>query len=112
MNGELKKGISEPDILSKKSVESGSTLDIRKRWKLIKPPFRKGAFDCLLRWRGKRPQTDQSSRFRPRRPISMRLANCAGDIIVLKCTRRHKCTLYSYHSHTPVGRPLDTTGES
>ncbi|CAH0722912.1 unnamed protein product, partial [Brenthis ino] len=39
----------------------------------------------------------------------MRLANCAGDIIVLKCTRRHKCTLYSYHSHTPVGRPLDTT---
>ncbi|CAH0727193.1 unnamed protein product, partial [Brenthis ino] len=33
----------------------------------------------------------------------MRLANCAGDIIVLKCTRRHKCTLYSYHSHTPVG---------
>lgn len=60
MNGELKKGISEPDILSKKSVESGSTLDIRKRWKLIKPPFRKGAFDCLLRWRGKKPQTDQS----------------------------------------------------
>ncbi|CAH0726747.1 unnamed protein product, partial [Brenthis ino] len=41
----------------------------------------------------------------------MRLANCAGDIIVLKCTRRHKCTLYSYHSHTPVGRPLDTTDE-
>ncbi|CAH0720834.1 unnamed protein product, partial [Brenthis ino] len=42
----------------------------------------------------------------------MRLANCAGDIIVLKCTRRHKCTLYSYHCHTPVGRPLDTTSES
>ncbi|CAH0714421.1 unnamed protein product, partial [Brenthis ino] len=51
-------------------------------------------------------------RFRLRRPISLRLANCAGDIIVLKCTRRHKCTIYSYHSHTPVGRLLDTTGES
>ncbi|CAH0722818.1 unnamed protein product, partial [Brenthis ino] len=26
--------------------------------------------------------------------------------------RRHKCTLYSCHSHTPVGRQLDTTSES
>ncbi|CAH0721687.1 unnamed protein product, partial [Brenthis ino] len=52
------------------------------------------------------------SRFRLRRPVSLRLANGAGDIIVLKCTRRHKCTLYSYYSHIPVGRPLDTTGES
>ncbi|CAH0719233.1 unnamed protein product, partial [Brenthis ino] len=42
----------------------------------------------------------------------MRIVNCAGDIIVLKCTRRHKCTLYSCHSHTLVGRPLDTTSES
>lgn len=57
---ELKKGISEPDILSQKSVDSGSTLDIRRRWKLIKPPFRKGSFDCILRWRGKKPQANQS----------------------------------------------------
>lgn len=57
---ELKKGCSEPDILSQESVNSGNTLDIRRRWKLIKPPFRKGTFDCLLRWRGKKPQVNQS----------------------------------------------------
>nr|XP_026489849.1 protein unc-13 homolog 4B isoform X5 [Vanessa tameamea] len=58
--GDLKKGTSEPDILRKKSVESGSTLDFRKKWKLIRPPFRKGTFDCLLRWRGKKPPSNQS----------------------------------------------------
>ncbi|XP_050348300.1 protein unc-13 homolog 4B isoform X2 [Nymphalis io] len=57
---DLKKGNSEPDILRKKSVESGSTLDFRKKWKLIRPPFRKGTFDCLLRWRGKKPPSNRS----------------------------------------------------
>ncbi|XP_034829314.1 protein unc-13 homolog 4B isoform X2 [Maniola hyperantus] len=51
---DLQKGTSVPDIHSRISVGSESTLDARKRWKLIKPPFRKGTFDCLLRWRGKK----------------------------------------------------------
>ncbi|CAH0727418.1 unnamed protein product, partial [Brenthis ino] len=31
---------------------------------------------------------------------------------VHKCTSRLKCTLYSCHSHTPMGRLFDTTSES
>lgn len=54
---------SVPDVNSRVSVGSlgsvGSenTLDSRKRWKLLKPPFRKGTFDCLIRWRGKKPRS-------------------------------------------------------
>ncbi|CAG9562732.1 unnamed protein product [Danaus chrysippus] len=57
---ELRKGSSDPDIISEKSINSSCTLDSRKRWKLLKPQFRKGTFDCLLRWRGKKPNTNQS----------------------------------------------------
>ncbi|CAH2084737.1 unnamed protein product [Euphydryas editha] len=57
---DMKKGSSEQEIPRKKSIESTSTLDFRKRWKLIKPPFKKGTFDCLLRWRGKKPSSNQS----------------------------------------------------
>lgn len=63
---ELRKGSSEPDILSVNSdrdsvgslgsVGTMNTLNTKKRWKLLKPPFRKGAFDCLLRWRVKKPK--------------------------------------------------------
>lgn len=55
---EMRKGRSEPDILSLSSIDSvgtSKTIDSKKKWKLgLKPPFRKGAFDCLLRWRGKK----------------------------------------------------------
>lgn len=57
---DMKKGSSEPDILRKKSVESTNTLDFRQRLKFIKPTFKKGTFDCLLRWRGKKPSSNQS----------------------------------------------------
>ncbi|XP_061378434.1 protein unc-13 homolog 4B isoform X2 [Danaus plexippus] len=57
---ELRKGSSDPDIVSEKSINSSCTLDSRKRWKLPKPQFRKGTFDCLLRWRGKKPTSNQS----------------------------------------------------
>ncbi|XP_050679053.1 protein unc-13 homolog 4B isoform X2 [Leptidea sinapis] len=58
----LKKGSSEPDITARNSVSSEKTLDARKKWKIlmpIKPPFRKGTFDCLLRWRGKKATSHQ-----------------------------------------------------
>lgn len=63
---DLRKGVSEPNILSADASESGisKTIDFRKRWKMLKPPFKKGAFDCLLLWRGKKqtPTTDNNSR--------------------------------------------------
>ncbi|KAG6450866.1 hypothetical protein O3G_MSEX006811 [Manduca sexta] len=54
----LRKGNSEPDILSadSKGLSDTKTIDWRKRWKQLKPPFKKGAFDCLLRWRPKKPK--------------------------------------------------------
>lgn len=56
---ELRKGSSEPNILSAKEISENpvntKTLDFRKRWKMLKPPFKKGAFDCLLLWRAKKP---------------------------------------------------------
>lgn len=61
---ELRKGSSEPDILdvnsSRESVEAKST-DTKKRWKLLKPPFRKSALDCLLLWRGKKSRNEEPS---------------------------------------------------
>ncbi|CAH2241745.1 jg16312 [Pararge aegeria aegeria] len=57
---DLQKGSSVPDIHKRISVGSANTLDARKRWKLIKPPFRKGTFDCLLRWRGKKPTSHRT----------------------------------------------------
>jgi hypothetical protein len=61
----LRKGSSEPDILdmnsSRESIQTTKSTDTRKRWKLLKPPFRKGALDCLLLWRGKKPKTKESS---------------------------------------------------
>lgn len=65
---DLRKGVSEPNILSANASESGSskTIDFRKRWKMLKPPrpFKKGAFDCLLLWRGKKqtPPTEDNNR--------------------------------------------------
>lgn len=38
--------------------------------------------------------------FRPRWPLSLKLANCSGDIIVHKGTRRHKGNFYSCHSYS------------
>ncbi|XP_049872647.1 protein unc-13 homolog 4B isoform X2 [Pectinophora gossypiella] len=62
---DLKKGSSEPDILSvnsRDSVGTSKTLDSKKRWKLLKQPFRKGTFDCLILWRGKKPNVEKKSR--------------------------------------------------
>ncbi|XP_028162943.1 protein unc-13 homolog 4B isoform X3 [Ostrinia furnacalis] len=62
--GELRRGSSEPDILdvnsSRESVEAKST-GTKKRWKLLKPPFRKNALDCLLLWRPKKPRPDNTT---------------------------------------------------
>lgn len=62
----LRKGSSEPDILSansKQSMDAPKSNDSRKRWKILLPPFRKGTFDCILRWRGKKPrETETRSR--------------------------------------------------
>ncbi|CAK1555319.1 unnamed protein product [Leptosia nina] len=60
---DLKKGNSEPDIADRNSVNSTSTLDARKRWSLLKPlkpNFRKGTLDCLIRWRGKKSPSHQT----------------------------------------------------
>ncbi|KAJ2951066.1 hypothetical protein O0L34_g5445 [Tuta absoluta] len=58
---DLRKGSSEPDILSANSsresvssVGTSKTLDAKKRWNILRQPFKKGTFDCLLRWRGKK----------------------------------------------------------
>ncbi|XP_021207893.2 protein unc-13 homolog 4B isoform X2 [Bombyx mori] len=63
---DLRKGRSEPDILGANKTESMDgvkTIDWRKRWRQLKPPFKKGTFDCLLLWRGRRPRaTVESSR--------------------------------------------------
>ncbi|XP_052740956.1 protein unc-13 homolog 4B isoform X2 [Bicyclus anynana] len=59
---DIQKGSSVPDVRSRISVGSENTLDARKRWKLIKPPFRKGTFDCLLRWRGKKPTSQHRTK--------------------------------------------------
>ncbi|KAJ8723334.1 hypothetical protein PYW08_003246 [Mythimna loreyi] len=63
---DLRKGVSEPNILRADVSESGSskTIDFRKRLKMLKPPFKKGAFDCLLLWRGKKQTatTDNNGR--------------------------------------------------
>ncbi|CAH2047152.1 unnamed protein product, partial [Iphiclides podalirius] len=63
----LRKGSSEPDILSDKSnlkldeqTSDAKSLDGKKRWKILKPHFRRGTFDCILRWRGKKPQPLQT----------------------------------------------------
>lgn len=63
---DLRKGYSEPNILSVASSESGSsvntkTIDFRKPWKMLKPPFKKGAFDCLLLWRGKKQNSTENN---------------------------------------------------
>ncbi|XP_047990570.1 protein unc-13 homolog 4B isoform X3 [Leguminivora glycinivorella] len=55
----LRKGSSEPDILSVSPSEEsvgtvGSKKTLKSRWKLLKPPFRKGTLDCLILWRGKK----------------------------------------------------------
>lgn len=41
----------------------------------------------------------------------MRIIMCAGDIIVEKYAHKPKSTLNHCHSHTPVERQFDTTGE-
>ncbi|XP_063362418.1 protein unc-13 homolog 4B isoform X3 [Cydia amplana] len=60
----LRKGSSEPDILSVSPSEEsvgtvGSKKTLKSRWKLLKPPFRKGTLDCLIRWRGKKQHTQE-----------------------------------------------------
>lgn len=61
---DLKKGSSEPNILSasvsKESLNSTKTVDYRKKWKMLKPPFRKGAFDCLLLWKIRKSKNEQT----------------------------------------------------
>lgn len=60
---DLRKGSSEPDILSVSSIhttDTAKTLDSKKKWKLLKPPFRKGALDCLFLWRGKKTEQRQT----------------------------------------------------
>ncbi|XP_059057517.1 protein unc-13 homolog 4B isoform X2 [Achroia grisella] len=63
---DIRKSSSEPDILSVgRSTESQNTnrsLDLRKRWKLLKPVFPKRAFNGLLRWRKKKPCADSTPR--------------------------------------------------
>lgn len=63
---DLRKGVSEPNILSADDCESGSskTIDFRKRWKMLKPPFKKGTFDCLLLWRGKKQTSPTENKSR------------------------------------------------
>ncbi|XP_013138125.1 PREDICTED: BAI1-associated protein 3 isoform X2 [Papilio polytes] len=62
VDDKLKKGSSEPDMLSdsclnsSEQVSDAKSLDGKKRWKMLKPQFRRGTFDCILRWRGKKPQ--------------------------------------------------------
>lgn len=63
---ELRQGSSssEPDILdvnsSRESVDTTKSTESKKRWKMLKPPFRKGALDCLLLWRGKKPRNNDA----------------------------------------------------
>lgn len=60
---DLRKGSSEPDILSVSSIrttDTSKTLDSKKKWKLLKPPFKKGALDCLFLWRGKKTEQRQA----------------------------------------------------
>lgn len=60
---DLRKGTSEPDILSVSSIrttDTTRTLDSKKKWKLLKPPFKKGALDCLFLWRGKKTEQRQA----------------------------------------------------
>lgn len=63
--GELRKGSSEPDILdvnsSRESVDTTKSTGAKKRWKLLKPPFRKGALDCLLLWRPKKTRSNDTT---------------------------------------------------
>lgn len=60
---DLRKGSSEPDLLSAcssvDSVSDTKTLDGKKRWKLLKQPFKKGTFNCLLIWRGRKSTSEK-----------------------------------------------------
>ncbi|CAG9133245.1 unnamed protein product [Plutella xylostella] len=62
----LRKGRSEPDILSAstsvESVGSSKTLDAKKRWKNLKSPFRKAAFSFLVPWKKKQREEVSDSR--------------------------------------------------
>lgn len=58
---ELKKGKSEPDIISAVNHDPSNTtktLDFRQKWKKLKQPFRKGKFVRLLPWKGRRSRTE------------------------------------------------------
>lgn len=66
---ELRKGISEPDILScnisRESLDIAKSLDSKKRWSLLKPSFNIGALNVIRKWRGKKQrngETDGHSR--------------------------------------------------
>lgn len=57
---DLRKGSSEPDLLSissKDSLGASKTIDSKKRWKL-RHPFRKETISWLLRWRKRGKKTD------------------------------------------------------
>lgn len=60
---DLRHGISEPDILSVcdsvDSKDATKALAAKKRWKFLKQPFRKGSFDVILRWRGKKSRPEK-----------------------------------------------------
>ncbi|XP_072932693.1 protein unc-13 homolog 4B [Epargyreus clarus] len=57
---ELKKGSSEPNILPQNLLGSNKALDTIRRWKLLKPTFKKGTFDCILKWRGRKTHQSQA----------------------------------------------------
>lgn len=60
---DLRKGVSEPDILSatgsRDSLNSAKT-EYKKKWKILRQPFRKGTFDCLLLWKNRKSRKDQT----------------------------------------------------
>ncbi|GBP88105.1 hypothetical protein EVAR_64581_1 [Eumeta japonica] len=57
---ELKKGSSEPNILSvsAKTTASTNTLDAKKKWTILKQPFKKGTFDCLVLWKRRKTRVE------------------------------------------------------
>ncbi|XP_060801529.1 protein unc-13 homolog 4B isoform X2 [Amyelois transitella] len=59
---DLRKGSSEPDILSinsrRDTLDSSKNGD-KKRWSLLRPQFPRAAFDAILKWRGKKPRKEE-----------------------------------------------------
>lgn len=63
----IRKGSSEPDLLSVNSidtVDTSKTINSKKGWKFLKQPFRKRPFGWLLPWRrrGKKDNSQKTAR--------------------------------------------------